>query len=247
MTFQDRVIVVTGGASGMGRATATLLGSQGARVVIADIDTEAGSRVARAIGSNAFFDETDLTSLDDLEALAARTEERFGRIDGLANVAAVFPRHPFLETPRQAWQHVDDVCNRATFFLSQAVARSMIRTQTSGAIVNVASGAAFRPIPTMSAYGSAKGAVVSLSRGMAHELAPYNIRVNVMAPGHTASESTLRMVDVAGLEETAKTLVGGRWMEPEEPAEAIVFLLSDASRGMTGAVINVNLGNYMPH
>ena len=68
-----------------------------------------------------------------------------------------------------------------------------------------------------------------------------------MAPGHTASESTLRMVDAAGLEATAQTLVGGRWMEPEEPAEAIVFLLSDASRGMTGAVINVNLGNYMPH
>jgi NAD(P)-dependent dehydrogenase (short-subunit alcohol dehydrogenase family) len=170
-----------------------------------------------------------------------------GEIDGLANVAAVFPRYPFLETPRNAWQQVDDVCHRATFFLSQAVANSMVKTKTAGAIVNVASGAGFRPVLSMSAYGGTKGAVIALSRRMAHELAAHKIRVNVMAPGHTASESTLRMVDETGLEEMAKTLAGGRWMEPEEPAEVIVFLLSDASRGMTGAVINVNLGNYMPH
>ena len=231
----------------MGRATATLLGGQGAKVVIADVDTEAGTRVASMIGPNAFFEKVDLTSLDEIQALAERTEERFGRIDGLANVAAVFPRYSFLDTPPEAWQQVNDVCNRATFFLSQAVARSMIRTETPGAIVNVTSGAAFRPVPRMSAYGSTKGAVVALSRGMASELAPHGIRVNVMAPGHTASESTLRMSSPAELEEMATTLLGGRWMEPEEPAETIVFLLSEASRGMTGAVINVNQGNFMPH
>jgi NAD(P)-dependent dehydrogenase (short-subunit alcohol dehydrogenase family) len=247
MRFDDKVFIVSGGASGMGRATATLLAESGADVVIADIDVDAGARVAESIGARAVLDETDLRSVDAIESLVARTEERFGRIDGLANVAAVYPFLPFMDTTPGAWQEIDEVNHRAVFFLTQAVARTMIRNGGGGAIVNIASGAAFWPVPGMTAYSGTKGGVVSMSRTMAHELAPHGIRVNVVAPGHTLSETALRHLTPELQDQIASTLVGGRWLQPEEIAQAIVFLLGDGARGMTGAVVNVNQGNYMPH
>jgi NAD(P)-dependent dehydrogenase (short-subunit alcohol dehydrogenase family) len=247
MRFDDKVIIVTGGANGIGRATATLLAEAGADVVIADIDVDAGSRVADSIGAKATFEKTDLRSLDAIESLVAGAEQRFGRIDGLANVAAAFLSASFVDTTPEAWQQVNDVNDRAVFFLGQAVARSMIRKNNGGVIVNVASNVAFRPLPNFSAYAATKGAIVAMSRIMAHELTPHNVRVNVVAPGHTASEHIRRNFSQEQLDQIASTLVGGRWMEPEEVARAIVFLLSDASRGMNGAVLNANLGNYMPH
>ena len=247
MRFDGKVVIVSGGASGMGRATATLLAEAGANVVIADIDVEAGTRVAESIGATAVLEETDLRSLEAIESLVARTEERFARIDGLANVAAVYPYLPFMDTTPAAWQEIDEVNHRAVFFLTQAVARSMIRNEIAGAIVNIASGAALRPVPAMTAYSGTKGGVIAMSRTMAHELASHGIRVNVVAPGHTASETALRQLTPELYDQIAATLFGGRWMEPEEVAQTIVFLLGDAARGMTGAVINANLGNYMPH
>ena len=104
MSFDDQVFIVSGGASGMGRATATLLAQGGANVVIADIDTEAGARVAESIGPKAVLDETDLRSLDAIRSVVARTEERFGKINGLANVAAVYPSVSFLDTTPEVWE-----------------------------------------------------------------------------------------------------------------------------------------------
>jgi 2-dehydro-3-deoxy-D-gluconate 5-dehydrogenase len=247
MTFDGKVIVVTGGASGMGRATATQLAIAGAEVVIADVDLDAGKRVMESIGERALLVQTDLRSLESIKALVSQTEQQFGRIDGLANVAAIYPYATFLDTTPETWQAIDDINHRAVFFLTQAVARSMIARQSPGAIVNVSSGAAFRPVPGMAAYSGAKGGVVALGRIMAQELASHRIRVNTVAPGHTLSETAKRGMSQEQADEVAKGLVGGRWMAPEEVAEAIVFLLGDESRGMTGAVINVNLGNYMPH
>jgi NAD(P)-dependent dehydrogenase (short-subunit alcohol dehydrogenase family) len=244
---KDRVFIVSGGASGMGRATATLLAGAGADVVIADKDVEAGTRVAESIGERAMLVATELRSLEAIDALVAATEERFGRIDGLANVAAVYPYLPFMETAPADWQEIDEVNHRAVFFLTQAVARSMIRNGIAGAVVNVASGAAFRPVPGMTAYSGTKGGVVAMSKTMAHELLPHGIRVNVVAPGHTLSETAERHLTPELKAQIAATLFGGRWMDPEEVARAIVFLLGDGARGMTGAVLNVNLGNYMPH
>jgi NAD(P)-dependent dehydrogenase (short-subunit alcohol dehydrogenase family) len=247
MSFDDKVIIVSGGASGTGRATASLLGAAGANVVIADIDGDAGARVAATIGPNATLVETDLRSLDAIESLVAQTEVQFGKIDGLANVAAVYPFTLFLDTTEEVWQEIEEVNLRGTFFLALGVAKVMIRHATQGAIVNVASGAAFRPVPGMAAYSATKGGVVAMSRTMAQELAPHHIRVNVVAPGHIASETALSHMTHEQMEEIAAPLVGGRFMTPEEVAEAIVFLLGESSRAMTGAALNVNLGNFMPH
>ncbi len=247
MGFEDQVFIVSGGASGMGRATAALLAHGGANVVIADINTEAGTRVAEAIGPNAVLDETDLRSLDAIRALVARTEERFGKIDGLANVAAVYPVVSFLDTTPEIWEEIDAVNLRGSFFLAQAVAQAMIRHETHGAIVNVASGAAYRPVEGQAAYTASKGGVVAMTRTMAAELAPHRIRVNVVAPGHTASETIRRNMTEEALEAAAASLFPKRWMEPEEVAQAIVFLLSETAHSMTGAALNVNIGNFMPH
>lgn len=255
--FEGRVVIVTGGASGMGRATATLLAERGAQVVIADLNRDAGKRVSAAIGERARFESVDLGSLGAIASLVDRTEQRFGRIDGLANVAALTTallrgeggEDPlsFLETSPRVWQRFDDVNHRAVFFLTQAVARVMVAKQTRGAIVHVASSSAFRPVLRVSAYAGTKGAVVALTRPMARELAPYGIRVNTVSPGHTLSETVLNITggeDIGALE---ARLGGARFMQPEQLGETIAFMLSDAARGMTGAVLHVNNGNYMPH
>lgn len=245
--FLDKTYIVTGGSSGIGRATAVLLGNGGANVVIADVDAGRGASVAESIGPNAIFTETDLRSLSSIQSMVETTIERFGTIDGLANVAAIYRSTPFLDIAVEDWEAIDQVNHRAVFFLTQSVARVMVDKGTAGSIVNVASGAAFRPVPGQSAYAGTKGGIVALTRSMADELNPHGIRVNTMAPGHTASETNLNRMSKEQMDEIAATLVGERWMEPEEAGEVVVFLLGDKSRGMTGASINVNLGNYMPH
>ena len=249
MLFEGEVAIVTGAASGMGRATAALLGKAGARVVVADVNEERGSKVAqdiRSTGGEAMFHRVDLTSLPDMQALAAATMERYGQIDVLSNVAAIYPSAPFLETTPEAWERIINVDLRGVFFLTQEVIRRMV-SRERGSVINVASGAAFRPVPGMAAYSAAKGGLVSMTRTIAQEVAKYHIRVNVVAPGHTASETVVGKYSREALDAMAKSLVPGRWMEPEEVAEAIVFLASSAASGMTGAVINVNGGDYMPH
>jgi NAD(P)-dependent dehydrogenase (short-subunit alcohol dehydrogenase family) len=247
MYFQEKVIIVSGGASGIGKATTTILGEAGANVVLADIDSDASARVAGAIGSNVIPETTDLRSLTSIEDLVGRTHNRFGRIDGLANIAAVFPFTPFLETTAEVWQRIDETNLRGSYFLGLSVAKTMIQEKTHGAIVNVASGAAYRPVEGMAAYSASKGGVVAMTRTMAHELAPHHIRVNVVAPGHTASDTVRRSRSEADLQDAASSLLSRRWMEPEEVARVVVFLLGDLSRAMTGAAVNVNGGNYMPH
>jgi len=247
--FDGEVAIVSGGASGIGRASAALFAKQGARVVIADIDEDKARQVADSItnaGGEVVVEPVDLSSLSDLETLVERTAERFGQIDILANIAAIFPSAPFMKTSPTAWQRIIDIDLRAVFFLTQAVAGKMIE-QNQGAIVNVASGAAFRPVPGMSAYSAAKGGLVAMTRTIAQELAPYHIRVNVVAPGHTASETVRAQMSQQTLDAAGDKLLAGRWLEPEEVAEAIVFLASSASSGMSGAVINVNGGDFMPH
>jgi NAD(P)-dependent dehydrogenase (short-subunit alcohol dehydrogenase family) len=160
-------------------------------------------------------------------------------------VAAIYPRASVLEMTEDFWDKTLSINLRGAFFCCQAAIRIMV-AQGSGAIVNVASGAAFRAIEGLAAYSASKAGLVGMTRVLALEFARNGVRANVVAPGHTASETYLASVPATRVDAIAESLVPGRFMDPEESANAIIWLCSDEASGVNGTIINVNGGNYMP-
>ena len=251
MDFSGKTAVVTGAASGIGRATAREFGRHGADVALFDVDGDGAHRVASELenlGCRTVTHEFDLQDRDALGGAFETVHERFGRIDALANVAGIYPRAHVQDVTVEYWDRMIGVNLRAAFFCCQDALRVM-EVQGWGAIVNVASGAAFRPIAGLSVYAAAKSGLVGMSRVLALEYARKGIRVNVVAPGHTSPDVESR--DGSTAEGTADwdaaaELVPGRYMAPDESAHAIVWLCSDEASGVNGAIVNVNGGNYMP-
>ena len=247
MEFTGKTAIVTGAANGIGRATAVAFGKAGANVAAVDIDDDGAKRVAAQIedtGGAATAYQADLTKPAQIKATVQQVVDTYGRVDALANVAAIYPRATVLEVTEEYWDRMMDLNLRAVFFCCQEALRVML-PQGSGVIVNIASGAAFRGIEGLSVYSAAKGGVVSLSRGLALEVARTGVRVNVVAPGNTDTDGIRANLTQEQVDAAAAELVSGRWMEPEEIAAAILFLCSDAASGINGAIINVNGGNYM--
>ena len=247
MEFTGKTAIVTGAASGIGRATPVAFGKAGANVAAVDIDDAGAKRVAAQIedtGGAATAYQADLTKPAQIKATVQKVVDTYGRVDALANVAAIYPRATVLEVTEEYWDRMMDLNLRAVFFCCQEALRVML-PQGSGVIVNIASGAAFRGIEGLSVYSAAKGGVVSLSRGLALEVARTGVRVNVVAPGNTDTDGIRANLTQEQVDAAAAELVSGRWMEPEEIAAAILFLCSDAASGINGAIINVNGGNYM--
>ncbi len=247
MEFTGKTAIVTGAANGIGRATAVAFGKAGANVAAVDIDDAGAKRVAAQIedtGGAATAYQADLTKPAEIKAMVQHVVDTYGRVDALANVAAIYPRATVLEVTEEYWDRMMDLNLRAVFFCCQETLRVML-PQGSGVIVNIASGAAFRGIEGLSVYSAAKGGVVSLSRGLALEVARTGVRVNVVAPGNTDTDGIRANLTQEQLDAAAAELVSGRWMEPEEIAAAILFLCSDAASGINGGIINVNGGNYM--
>lgn len=246
--FAGKTAVVTGAASGIGKATAIAFGKAQANVALVDINLEGANKTAAVIGEmgcRTLVCRTDLSKVAEVRAMVQQVKKTFGRIDAFANVAAIFPRSNVVDVTEEHWDRVVNLDLRGVFFCCQEAMRAML-AQGHGAIVNVASGAAFRAIEGLVAYSAAKGGLVAMSRVMALEGARKGVRVNVVAPGHTASEGAKQQMGPERMAAIAETLVPGRWMEPEEIAAAIVFLCSDAASGINGAILNVNGGNYMP-
>jgi NAD(P)-dependent dehydrogenase (short-subunit alcohol dehydrogenase family) len=249
MSIEGKVAIVTGGASGIGRASAAQLAGLGARVVVADLNAENGERVVAAIrerGGAAAFRNVDLVSMPEIEALVAWTVERFGQIDILVNAAAIYPGRPFLEVTPELWDQILNLDLRSVYFLTQAVAQQMV-PRRQGVIINIAAEAAHRPVKGLSAYTAAKGGLVAMTRTIAFELAEFGIRVNAVSPGHTTSETVLARISPEQLDAVAQRLSPGRWLDPEEIAETVVFLAGDDAAAMTGAVLAANAGSHMPH
>lgn len=243
-----KVAAVTGAASGIGKRAALLYAKHGAKVGLIDINKEGAQQVARQIedtGGEAKAFSCDLSNPVEARQVIRDITTRFGQLDALANVAAIYPRASVMDVTEDHWDSIMNLDVRGVFFTCQAAMRIMIK-QGNGAIVNIASGAAFRPLQNMVAYCTAKASILGMSRVLAYEGGPKGVRVNTVAPGHTASETILLHQTQEQLDEAAKDLLSKRWLEPEEIAEGIVFLSSENARGINGAIININGGNYMP-
>src|SRR3990170_6920226 len=245
MRLQGKVAIVTGGASGIGRATAELFAVERAMVVIADVDEAGGQATVAALadrGAGAEFVRTDVRHRADAERLVARTVERFGRVDVLVNNAGVNILGDVVEAADEEYDLMMDTNVRGTFLCTKFVLPHM-RAAGGGVIVNVASVAALVGARRNVVYDASKGAVLNMTRALAVDHAPDGIRVNCICPGLVDTPMTQRWL--AGQENPDQIRRYGllqRPARPEEIAQAILFLASDMSSYMTGGYLAVDGG-----
>ena len=179
------------------------------------------------------------------KAMVAAVQDGLGPIDVLINNAGVFPRVPFLEMTERDWDQVLDVNLKGSCFCAQYVAKAMVAAGRRGSILNIASGAALRGSPRGAHYVASKGGILSLTRAMALELAPYQIRVNAIAPGLTDTAQPRYGSSDAEIVEMARAIPLGRMAQPDEIARAAVFLASENAGFVTGQTLHVNGGSYL--
>ena len=238
---QGRVVIVTGGAQGIGEACVRRFAREGARLVIADVANAPGSALARELG--AAYMHCDVGDKLDVDAVVAKTVDAFGRIDVLVNNAGIFKAADFLEVTEDDFDEVLRVNLKGSFLMGQAVARVMAR-QRDGAIVNMSSVNGVLAIPSIASYNVSKGGINQLTRVMALSLAEHGIRVNAVAPGTIATELAARAVltsDEARNKILSRTPMR-RLGEPDEIADVVAWLASDAASYVTGEIVTVDGG-----
>jgi NAD(P)-dependent dehydrogenase (short-subunit alcohol dehydrogenase family) len=242
-----KVVAVTGGAQGIGRAIALRFARAGYAVSVADPDEDAGREAAdlvRKQGVQSLFVPTDVAQAAQIERWVEETERRLGCPDALVNNAGIGRRAPFLELKAQDFDRVLAVNLRGTFLCSQAVARRMAERGKGGAIVNIASTRAFMSEPGTEAYTASKGGIVALTHGMAVSLGPLGIRVNCVSPGWIETRGwqyTPRVVKPVHSERDRLQHPVGRVGMPEDIAEACFYLVEQAAF-MTGQNITLDGG-----
>ena len=246
--FEGKVAVVTGAGGGIGEGYAKALAAAGAKVVVAEIDANAGRLVAEAItaaGGEAVAIRTDVSSEDSTRAMAADAIEAFGGIDFLVNNAAIFKTmetKSLLDVTIDYWERFLRVNLTGALLCTRAVCESMT-SRGGGAIVNQSSSAAY--MPGSGYYGIAKAATNSLTQNMAALLGPRGIRVNAIAPGPIDTEATRTLVPREFITHLTTNLVIKRLGTPDDLVGALLFLLSDQARWMTGQILCVDGGQIM--
>lgn len=242
--LSDRVAVVTGAASGIGRASAVRLAEAGASVVCADRNADGATVTAESIaegGGTAGAVGLDVTDAEAVQELVSGVVEQYGRLDVMANIAGVMHRSKVLETDEADLDRVLDINLKGVFHGARTAAAIMVEAG-SGSIVNMASAAVDQPAPGLAVYGMAKAALVQLTKVLALEVGEHGVRVNAVAPGYIRTPMTDRAQDEGYASFTPLRTVG----EPDDIAWAVLYLASDASRFMTGQILRPNGGVAMP-
>jgi NAD(P)-dependent dehydrogenase (short-subunit alcohol dehydrogenase family) len=255
MLLKDKIAIVTGCGTGMGKAIALRYAKEGAHVVCAEINEATGNQTAAEVSAHdrrGLFVKTDMGKISDINAMVAKTVETFGRIDILMNNAGVTKKLDFFEVTEKDWDWIHTVNAKGVFFCMQAVAREMMKRK-EGKIINIASiaGKGFRGTSNIS-YAGSKGAVIAMTRIGASQLARYNINVNAINPGATRTELYDRvMKEIVEREKITEAEAIAR-MDASIPlrrsntgddiANMAAFLASDEARNITGQSFNVDGG-----
>lgn len=248
MRLKDKVAVITGGAQGIGRATALTMGREGAKLVIADLQGEKAQLVVHELqkdGAEAVSVAVNVASESSVKQLAQLAFERFGRVDILANIAGIYyPKASTVELSEEDWDRTIDINLGSNFLCCREFVPAM-RKQKSGRIVSIASGIGHYGMRQFSHYAASKAAIMGFVKSLAREVAADGITVNAICPGsantsmprqHRSEEEVL-----ARLRSTPLPHI----LEPEDIAGSILFLASDAAAYITGQSYNINCGNYL--
>jgi 3-oxoacyl-[acyl-carrier protein] reductase len=250
--LQDRVIIVTGGAQGIGRAYCEAFANEGAKLVVADLEEAQAHDLVRALskdGCDAIAVRADVADAGDSERMAASALERFGRIDGLINNAALFQRPamsrvPFEKIPVEEWDRLMAVNLRGVFLGCRAVVPAM-KAQRYGKIVNISSGTVFYGAPNAAHYVTSKAGVIGLTRSLARELGEHRITVNAIAPGLVISMDEVDPARDAQNQARLQARAIKRTQLPEDVVGAAVFFCSAESDFVTGQTLVVDGGAQM--
>lgn len=244
MSLDGRVAIVTGGGTGLGRAFATALADAGAAVAVTGRRREPLDEAAAAItsaGGRGLALPCDVRSRDEVEAAVAAVADWGGSVDVLVNNAGIYPPMPFIGVAEEQWLDVMDTNLNGPFRFSQACARLMVPNGW-GRIVNILSPSALVGFQMISAYGTSKGGLASMTRHLAAELGPSGITVNSLVPGVTPTEQFVGSYTQVGVDMMSKGVPAGRACTEDDPTGALVLLASEAGSYINGATICVDGG-----
>ena len=247
MKLQNKVAIVTGAATGIGKAIATTMAAEGASVVIDYVGDPALANAAvqaiQTAGGKVQAFPADVSNPDQVNQLIQKAIDTFGRLDILVNNAGLEYKHPFPEFPLEHWNKIIAVDLTGPFLCAQAAAKAMIRQGSGGRIINISSIHEDLPMPTNAPYCAAKGGLRMLMRTIAVELAPHKITVNNIAPGAIFTPIDADVEADPKLEATLMAEIPlGRWGKPEEVAALAVFLASDSAAYCTGGTFFIDGG-----
>ena len=244
-----RVVLVTGSSRGIGAEIVVKAAAEGASIALHYHQSAPAAQATlgrvRALGGEAESFGADIGDGPQAEALVAQVIERFGRVDALVNNAGRTLVGPFLETEPAVWDEVLRTDLSAAYHTCRAVLPSMVE-RGDGTIVNIASRLGQIGVPNTAAYSAAKAGLIGLTRALASEFGPLGIRVNAVAPGVTVTDMTTDLVDSEEGRRRLRDMPLGRFGRADEVADAVIFLLSDASSLFLGQTLNPNAGGYMP-
>ncbi|MDQ4489519.1 glucose 1-dehydrogenase [Sinomonas sp. ASV486] len=244
---EGKIAVVTGGAAGMGRAHARLLASEGARVVVTDVDAAGGRETVALIqgeGGTATFVEHDVSKAKDWESVVGHATEEYGRIDVLVNNAGILAFTALQDTEEEVWDRIFAVNAKGTYLGCKAVLPAMQRS-TAPSIINISSMYGIIGAPNAAAYEASKGAVRTLTKAAAVDFKEFGIRVNSVHPGVIATAMTNDILaDAEGTKALLGTTILDRPGQPEEVSAVVLFLASDESSFMNGSEVVVD-GGYI--